>query len=118
LILDEKRKLRAKFLQFKFHDINGSVLESVIGRGDRRLCDVIEAAWRKGARFDLWDECFDFEIWRRAFEKFGFDLEELAQREFERNEILPWEHLSGPGKKYLLGHLDEAKELVSSKLVN
>jgi radical SAM superfamily enzyme YgiQ (UPF0313 family) len=110
LILDEKRKLRAKFLQFKFHDINGSVLESVIGRGDRRLCDVIEAAWRKGARFDLWDECFDFEIWRRAFEKFGFDLEELAQREFERNEILPWEHLSGPGKKYLLGHLDEAME--------
>jgi hypothetical protein len=37
-------------------------------------------------------------------------LEELAQREFERNEILPWEHLSGPGKKYLLGHLDEAME--------
>ncbi len=110
LILDEKRKLRAKFLQFKFHDINGSVLESVIGRGDRRLCDVIEAAWREGAKFDLWNECFDFEIWQRTFEKFGFDLDKLAQREFERDEILPWEHLGGPEKKYLLGHLDEAME--------
>ncbi|MFZ2147328.1 MAG: TIGR03960 family B12-binding radical SAM protein [Sedimentisphaerales bacterium] len=108
LILDEKKRLRAKFLQFKFHDINRSVLETTIGRGDRRLCDVIEEAWREGARFDLWDECFDFEIWRGAFEKFGFDLDTLAQREFERDEILPWEHLGGPGKKYLLGHLEKA----------
>ena len=108
LILDEKRKLRAKFLQFKFHDINRSVLESVIGRGDRRLCDVIEAAWREGARFDLWDECFDYTHWQKAFEKFGLDIEGLAEREFERDEILPWEHLGGPGKKYLLGHLEKA----------
>jgi len=113
LILDEKRRLRAKFLHFKFHDINRSILESAIGRGDRRLCDVIEAAWKAGARFDLWDECFNFEIWRRAFEKFGFDIDKLAQREFERTEILPWEHLGMPGKKYLLGHLDKAMELVN-----
>ena len=114
LILDEKRRLRAKFLQFKFHDIGRSVLESAIGRGDRRLCDVIEAAWQGGARFDLWDECFDSGVWREAFERFGFDLEELGQREFGRDEVLPWEHLGGPGKKYLLGHLEEAKEEVSS----
>ena len=108
LIIDQKKKLRAKFLQFKFHNIRCSVLESVIGRGDRRLCDVIEAAWRDGAKFDLWDECFDFEMWQRAFEKFGFDLENLAQRQFDSDEILPWEHLGGPDKKYLLGHLEKA----------
>ncbi len=111
-IIDEKRKLRAKFLQFKFHNIRCSVLESVIGRGDRRLCDVIEAAWRDGAKFDLWDECFDFEIWQRAFDKFGLDFEILAQKQFDSDEILPWEHLGGPDKKYLLGHLEKAtKEL-------
>ncbi|MHC4171331.1 MAG: TIGR03960 family B12-binding radical SAM protein [Planctomycetota bacterium] len=110
LILDEKKRLRAKFLHFKFHDINRSVLESAIDRGDRRLCDVIEAAWREGARFDLWDECFDPAIWRKAFEKFGFDLESLAEKQFDPDEILPWEHLGGPGNKYLLGHLDEAME--------
>jgi len=108
LILEEKRKLRAKFLQFKFHDINRSVLESAIARGDRRLCDVIEAAWQSGARFDLWDECFNYEIWQRAFDEFGLDVEELAQRQFDADEILPWEHLGGPEKKYLLGHLDKA----------
>jgi radical SAM family uncharacterized protein len=107
IILDEKRNLRAKFLQFKFHDINSSILESAIGRGDRRLYDVIEAAWRAGARFDLWNECFDFEIWRRAFEKFGLDVDELAQKQFSPDEILPWEHLGGPKKDYLLEHLEQ-----------
>jgi len=113
LILDEKRRLRAKFLHFKFHDISRSILESAIGRGDRRLCDVIEAAWRDGARFDLWDECFDPAIWRRTFEEFGFDLESLAERQFGPDEILSWEHLGGPGKKYLLGHLDKARSTKS-----
>ncbi len=108
LILEEKRKLRAKFLQFKFHDINRSVLESAIARGDRRLCDVIEAAWQDGARFDLWDECFDYELWQKAFEKFGMDVEGLAQKQFGPDEIMPWEHLGGPDKKYLLTHLDKA----------
>jgi radical SAM family uncharacterized protein len=108
LIIDEKKKLRAKFLQFKFHNIRCSVLESVIGRGDRRLGDVIEAAWRYGAKFDLWNECFDFEIWQKAFGKFSFDLHNLAQRQFDTDEILPWQHLGGPDKKYLLDHLEKA----------
>ncbi|MHC4193290.1 MAG: B12-binding domain-containing radical SAM protein, partial [Planctomycetota bacterium] len=108
LILGEKRRLGVKFLQFKFHDIGRSVLESAIGRGNRRLCDVIEAAWKAGARFDLWDECFDPAIWRGVFERSGLDAEELAQRQFGRDEVLPWEHLGGPSKKYLLEHLDGA----------
>ncbi len=112
LILDEKKRLRARFLHFKFHDINRSILESAIGRGDRHLCDVIEAAWRGGARFDLWDDCFDPAIWRGAFERFGFDLEGLAGRQFAPDEILPWEHLGGPEKKYLLGHLEKAKLVI------
>lgn len=108
LILDEKRIRRAKFLQFKFHDIGRSILESAIGRGDRRLADVIEAAWRDGAKFDLWDECFDYVLWKNAFLKSGIDVEAAAQRQFDQGEILPWEHLGGPGKQYLLTHLDKA----------
>jgi radical SAM family uncharacterized protein len=114
LILDEKRNLRANFLHFKFHDINRSVLESAIGRGDRRLCDVIEAAWQGGARFDLWDECLNYELWRKAFEESGINLEEAAQRQFAPDEILPWQHLGGPDKKYLLGHLEKAMEEVKA----
>lgn len=111
LILNEKRRLRAKSLHFKFHDIERSILESAIGRGDRRLADVIEEAWRNGAKFDLWDECFNPAIWREAFEKSGLDMEKAAQRQFDTDEILPWEHLGGPEKKNLLEHLEKSMKL-------
>ena len=78
------------------------------------MCNVIEAAWRDGARFDLWDECFDYDIWKKTFEKFGMDVEKLAAREFSRDEILPWEHLGGPGKEYLLGHLKETMKRIEN----
>lgn len=110
LILDEKKKLRANFLHFKFHNINRSILESAIGRGNRRLGDVIEQAWRNGAKFDLWDECFDYTLWQKAFEKFGMDVETIAQKQFDADGILPWEHLGGPEKKYLLEHFEKAME--------
>ena len=117
LILDEKRKLHVKFLQFKFHSIPRSILESAIGRGDRCVGDVIEAAWRAGAKFDLWDEFFSYELWRSAFEQSGIDVESAAQKQFNPAEALPWDHLAGPDKKYLLNHLEEAnKEIENSEL--
>jgi radical SAM family uncharacterized protein len=112
MILDEKKRLGARYLQFKFHNIERSILESAIGRGDRRLGKVIESAWRNGARFDLWDECFDFKIWQSAFTEHGFDAEQIAARQFKSEQVLPWGHLGGPQKKYLLEHYDEAKQLI------
>ncbi len=112
LILDEKMKRGARFLQFKFHEIESSVLESATGRGDRRLCDVIETAWQKGAKFDLWWESFNFEIWQQAFKQHGMDIETAAQRQFSTEEILPWEHLGGPDKNYLLKHFEDAMEKI------
>lgn len=112
VILSEKRRLKAGFLSIKFHNIDRSVLESATGRGDRRLGDVIESAWRKGAAFDLWDECFDYSVWEEAFKEHGGDADAAAQRSFAADDILPWEHLGGPEKKYLLNHFHKAMELL------
>jgi len=113
-IIDEKLKRRTKFLRFKFHDIRRSLLESAIGRGDRRSGVIVEAAWRAGARFDLWDECFDDELWRAAFAASGLDLEAAAQKEFAPEAVLPWEHLGGPEKSYLLRHFHDTQALLQS----
>jgi len=110
LILEEKLRLRARYLRFKFHNIKRSVIESAIGRGDRRCADAIESAWQSGARFDLWDECFDPERWRDAFASCGLDVDAQAQRRFALDEALPWEHLGGPDKDYLLMHHTDAEE--------
>jgi radical SAM family uncharacterized protein len=108
LIIDEKKKIGARFLTFKFHGIEQSLLESAIGRGDRRLAEVLEHAWRNGAKFDLWSESFKSEIWESAFEKFGFNLDAAAQKQFSTDDTLPWEHLAGPEKNYLLKHYNNA----------
>jgi len=114
LILQRKRELNARSLRFKFHNIERSILESAMARADRCMVDVIETAWRAGAKFDLWDECFDYEIWIKAFDKNGMNLEEYAQRAFSLDEILPWAHLAGPTKDYLQKHFSEAMTLAQN----
>lgn len=112
-IIDTKMKLRAKYLRFKFHNIERTILESAIGRGDRRLCSVIETAWRNGARFDLWDECFNFQIWQKAFEQHSFDVEKSASRQYTKEQMLAWGHLGGPDREYLLDHYDKAQQTLA-----
>jgi radical SAM family uncharacterized protein len=116
LILEEKRKLRAKTLQFKFHDIERSVLETALARGTRKVSDVIETAWRNGAKFDLWDECFDAAAWQKAFDEHELNPEDLAQRQFKLDEILPWQHLGGPEKDYLLKHYEQAMNQIKDEV--
>ena len=113
IILQRKRELNARFLQFKFHNIERSMLESAMARADRRMGDVIETAWRSGAKFDLWDECFNYDLWKKAFEEYNMNLQECARRAFDPDETLPWTHLGRPKKDYLLKHYRDAIQLLT-----
>jgi len=114
ILLDRKRELNARCIAFKFHTIDLSILESAMGRGDRRMAKVIETAWRNGARFDLWNECFQLERWQQAFAQHGMDLDAAAQRTYGLEDVLPWEHLGGPEKDSLLDHYLAAMDLAGS----
>ena len=108
LILSRKREQKLKFIKFNFHDADVSILESAMGRGGRELCDVIEIAWRNGAKFDLWNEGFDLKRWQAAFESAGLNLEAEAQKLFTPDDPLPWSHLGGPDTAGLLKHYHQA----------
>lgn len=71
------------------------MLEAVFARGDRRLAGSIEHAFRAGARFDGWDECFKNDLWTRAFEATGVNPSFYANRERPESEVFPWTHLRG-----------------------
>jgi hypothetical protein len=75
---------------------------------------VVESAWRSGARFDLWDEIFNAPAWQAAFAAAGMDLDALAQRRFDPEEILPWDHLGGPAKAHLLTHYTDALQKLNA----
>ena len=115
LIIDNKRRLRAKYLHFKFHNIERSVLESAIARTDRRTADIIETAWQNGAKFDLWDECFNNQVWADAFRAHGQDINQAAQKTLDTSDTLPWQYLGGPDKKSLLKHYTEVLRALEKK---
>ena len=112
IIIDRKYERKAGFLRFNFHGIEQSTLESAIARGDRRLGNVIESAFKAGARFDLWSECFNTDIWHEAFKAHNMDLDQAAQKSYDPNDTLPWQHLGGPNIKHLKRHYDDTMNII------
>ncbi len=104
-----------KGVDLSYHDPNVSYLEGVLARGGREVADVIEAAWRAGARFDAWTEEFDPRIWQQAFAETGVDGAAVANRERSLDEPLPWEHISvGVTRAYLRIERDRALAAVAT----
>lgn len=98
-----KDSIRSKKITFNYHENKTSFLEGVFARGDRRLGAVIESAYKKGCRFDGWDECFNLEAWIEAFDECGVSPEFFANRTRPFNEVTPWDHLDyGVTKKFLI----------------
>ena len=64
-----------------------SEMEAVLARGDRRLCDVLYAAWKSGCKFDGWNECFSLSRWMEAFDECGIDTAFYANRGRDYSEI-------------------------------
>ena len=58
-------------MKIKQHDIETSLLEGILTRGDRRVAPGSEEAWRRGARLDGWRECFKPELWWQTFARPG-----------------------------------------------
>ena len=86
--------MREKSITYHWHDPETSFLEAVFSRGDRRLADAIEAAWRDGAKFDSWSEYFSLERWLKALAACGLDPAFYANRTRSRGEVLPWSCVS------------------------
>lgn len=109
-------KLKIRGVTFNYHDSKTSVLEAVFAKGDRRLGDVILKAHELGCSFDGWTEYFDENKWDEAFVLSGLSKEFYAQREFGKDEILPWDIIdSGINKVYLLNEYNKALETKTTK---
>jgi radical SAM-linked protein len=118
------RQLRG--IKTNYTDVRLSAIEDFIGRGDRRLAPVIEAAWRAGAGLDAWFESAErsYAAWTGAIEAAGLggryrQLELGAWSAVEAMEAsdlavfcrqpLPWDHIdSGLDKRWLADDLQRA----------
>ncbi|MBQ2815796.1 MAG: TIGR03960 family B12-binding radical SAM protein [Clostridia bacterium] len=118
--IEEKQKhlrkcIKTRKISVSLHNSGTSLIEAVLARGDRRLCDVIYKAWEKGCKFDGWDEFFNYEKWLEAFDECGLDPAFYANRKREYDEILPWDHIDiGVSKKFLINQDKLAHESVTT----
>ncbi len=79
-------------LQAKTHDVRGTWLECLFARGDRRMADVLEHAWRAGARYDGWNELFVLSRWIDALAACEVDPN-IYTRTLPVDGALPWDHI-------------------------
>jgi radical SAM family uncharacterized protein/radical SAM-linked protein len=89
VLSDEASGLR---VQLKMHNSAGSWLEGMLARGDRRLADVIQGAYARGARFDSWDERLDLAHWTASIEDAAIDAAWFLGT-IPVSARLPWSHI-------------------------
>ncbi len=83
---------RGERVTLKHHEVGGSYVEGILSRGDRRLADVIEGVWKRGARFDGWEEHFDLPLWDAVLDEHHVDREAyLGTRAVDAAQ--PWDHI-------------------------
>jgi radical SAM superfamily enzyme YgiQ (UPF0313 family) len=97
-----RQRCRIRSVRIQQHDIDTSLLEGILTRGDRRVSPALEEAWRRGARLDAWKECIQPALWWRTFEDLGIDVAWYVHRARPMSELLPWDHVNvKKGREYL-----------------
>ena len=110
-----KESVTSRKIKVSCHDVQTSFLEGVFARGDRRLGKVLECAWRKGCKFDSWDDQFRFDLWEEAFQECGIDPLFYTSRRRSFDEVLPWDHMDyGIRKEFLIRENEKAHQSVTT----
>lgn len=87
-----KDLLRMRGVRFTFHSPFQSTLEGLISRGDEEVAELIEEAYRRGARFDAWEDRARREIWQELLaSRVSLKDRILSRRPLEAS--LPWESI-------------------------
>jgi radical SAM family uncharacterized protein len=100
---------RSKLVKIKQHDIETSLLEGILTRGDRRVAAAIYEAWKRGARLDGWREHFRPQLWWKTFKDLDINLDFYTHRQRPQSERLPWDHVNvKKGREYLQKEQDRS----------
>lgn len=95
-------QLNQRSIKYNWHEADVSVLEGVLARGDRKIADVIERAYKKGCIFDAWSEYYKNDVWLKTFAECGIDIGFYTTRERSLDEIFPWDFIDcGVTKDFL-----------------
>ena len=72
-----KSQLNKKSIRYNWHEADVTMIEGILARGDRRLCNALIRVYEKGGIFAAWSEFFDDQIWQDAFAEEQIDTDFL-----------------------------------------
>jgi len=118
-LLIEKRNyifqnLPRKRVKISFHKFQLSRLEAIFARGDRKLADVAELAFKAGCRFDQWTEQLDIDKWEQAFIDAGINPDDYLKK-IPVGSSLPWDVLDyGVSKEFMIDEYNKSMENIET----
>lgn len=114
-----QKRLRSNGLDFRPESYNWSIIQTLISRGDRRLTPLLELVRAYGAGDTDNPDRVSLGSYRRAFKELRDrvpSLDYYVFRNWDLDEVLPWDHLQGPLPiATLKKHHDEAVSLMPSR---
>ena len=109
--------INTRYVRLNWTNPKKSSIECALSRGDSRVSDAIELAWKTGSKFDNWTDFFNYEIWMESFKKLGLDISFYTTRRIGEDEILPWDIIDmGVKKEFFLKEYRSALKLLNKDL--
>lgn len=103
--------LRQPGIKVNWPDYKSTLLEGWLSRGDRRISEVIEKAWKNGAKFDAWQDQYQYDLWIKAFKDCKIEPDYYVYRERELDEFFPWDIINiGLRKEFLVKDYQWSKQ--------
>ena len=91
-----------KGIKINYHSSFTSKVESAMTRADERFNNFLLALHKKGQYLTTWDENIDKQLWEDTALECGIDINKEAQREYDLDEVLPWDAIDiGIDKSWL-----------------
>ncbi len=103
---------KIKGVKINYHEKFVSQIEAVLTRGDATLGKYVEALYKKGCYLDAWGEYFNKKVWQETAEECGISLSELAEKQYDINEVLPWDFINiGVDKEWFQKEYNQAIQI-------
>ena len=110
IIFLKNKVKRFKFVKLKYHTVENQEIEGIISRGKKEVANWIYEAYKKGAKFDGWNEHFNYSFWDEAADKINLDRKSYHQA-IPIEDDLPWDFIDiGVDKKFLLQEWEKAQK--------
>lgn len=98
-----------KGVKINYHERFVSKVESALARGSENLGQFILKLHQSGAYMTTWDENINRGLWNSLAEECSISLDELATKQFELDEKLPWDAIDvGIDKSWFIQEYEKA----------